>query len=94
VLALSIIQAIERPFDFDGHALSVGPSVGIALAPQHGREPRELLTKADLALYAAKAEGRNDFRLFRPEMVKAAHTQKALENDLRKAIARGEFELH
>ena len=93
-LALRIIQAIERPFDLDGHRANVGTSIGIALAPQDGRDPKDLLKKADLALYAAKAEGRNDFRLFRPEMVKAAETQKALESDLRKAIAGNEFELH
>jgi diguanylate cyclase (GGDEF)-like protein len=93
-LALRIIQAIERPFDLDGHEVNIGTSIGIALAPQDGRDPRDLLKKADLALYAAKADGRNDFRLFQPEMVKAADTQKALENDLRKAITNGEFELH
>jgi diguanylate cyclase (GGDEF)-like protein len=93
-LALRIIQAVERPFNFDGHEINIGTSIGIAFAPQDGRDPKDLLKKADLALYAAKAEGRNDFRLFQSDMVKAADSQKALENDLRKAIANGEFELH
>jgi diguanylate cyclase (GGDEF)-like protein len=93
-LALRIIQAIERPYNLDGQEIRIGTSIGIAFAPQDGRDPRDLLKKADLALYAAKVEGRNDFRLFQPEMVKAADTQKALENDLRKAITDGEFELH
>jgi diguanylate cyclase (GGDEF)-like protein len=93
-LALRIIQAIEQPFDLDGHRANIGTSIGIALAPQDGQDPKDLLKKADLALYAAKAEGRNDFRLFRPDMIKVADSQKALENDLRRAIDAGEFELH
>jgi diguanylate cyclase (GGDEF)-like protein len=93
-LALRILQAIERPFSVDGHDINVGTSIGIALAPQDGDDPKDLLKKADLALYAAKGEGRNDFRMFQPEMVKAADIQKALENDLRKAIGANEFELH
>jgi diguanylate cyclase (GGDEF)-like protein len=93
-LALRIIQAIERPYNLDGHEIAIGTSIGIALAPHDGRDPKDLIKKADLALYAAKAEGRNDFRLFQAEMVKAADTQKALESDLRKAIADCEFELH
>jgi diguanylate cyclase (GGDEF)-like protein len=93
-LALRIIDAVALPFDLDGHQINIGTSVGIALAPRDGRDPRDLLNKADLALYAAKAQDRNDFRLFRPEMMQNTDLQKTLENDLRRAIARGEFELH
>src|SRR6201999_2455111 len=52
------------------------------------------MRSADLALYDAKANGRNDFRLFRPEMLEVVHTQKLAESELRDAIAREEFELH
>jgi diguanylate cyclase (GGDEF)-like protein len=93
-LALRIIDAVALPFDLDGHQINVGTSIGIAFAPTDGRDPRDLLKKADLALYAAKAEGRNDYRLFKPEMMKAADGQKAIENDLRMAIANSEFELY
>ena len=64
------------------------------LAPEHEIDPEGLLKRADLALYDAKASGRNDFRVFRPEMLEAANTQKLAENELRSAIAREEFELH
>jgi diguanylate cyclase (GGDEF)-like protein len=92
-LALRIIEAITRPFDLNGHEANVGISIGIALAPVHGIESEELLRGADLALYDAKANGRNDFRLFRPEMLEAAHTQKLAESELREAIAGEQFEL-
>jgi diguanylate cyclase (GGDEF)-like protein len=93
-LALRIINAIARPFDLDGHPASIGTSIGIVLAPEHGLDPEELLKKADLALYAVKAEGRNDFRLFQPEMLEASQTQQSAESELRDAIAQDQFELH
>ncbi|THD45598.1 MAG: PAS domain S-box protein [Bradyrhizobium sp.] len=93
-LALRIISAITQPFDLDGHQASVGTSIGIALAPEHGVEPEELLKSADLALYNVKSSGRNDFRVFEPEMLEVAHTHQSAESELREGIAREEFELH
>lgn len=93
-LALRIIDTIAKPFDLDGHAASIGTSIGIALCPEHGTDPSELMRKADIALYAVKAEGRNNFRIFDGEMMKVAETQEQLENELREAIERGELELY
>ena len=93
-LALRIINAICQPFDLSGQQASVGTSIGIALAPQHGRDPEELLKRADLALYNVKAGGRNDFRIFQSEMLEVVHSQQSAESELRDAIARDEFELH
>ena len=93
-LALRIINAVSKPFDLNGHQASVGTSIGIALAPEHGVEPEELLKSADLALYNAKANGRNDFRIYHASMLEVAHTQQSAEGELREAIAREEFELH
>ena len=93
-LALRIIDAISRPFDLNGHEASIGTSIGIAMAPENGVEPEELLKSADLALYDVKANGRNDFRLYHPTMLEFAHTQQSAESELRNAIAREEFELH
>jgi EAL domain-containing protein (putative c-di-GMP-specific phosphodiesterase class I) len=64
------------------------------LAPEHGADAETLLQKADLALYAAKSGGRNDFRVFQPELIEAADIQKSMEGELREAISRNEFELH
>ena len=93
-LALRIIGIIEQPFDIGGHRVGVGTSIGIAFAPEHGADIEELLKKADIALYAAKSGGRNDFRVFQPELTEAADTQKSMEGELRAALSRGEFELH
>ena len=73
--------------------MTVGTSIGIALAPDNGAEPGELLKKADLALYQVKAEGRNDFNFFDEEMSKDATVRHRLLNDLRAAVSRKEFEL-
>jgi len=93
-LAQRIIAAIAAPFDLDGHSANVGTSIGIAMAPDHGVDPEQLMTAADLALYEAKSSGRNDFRLFKPEMLDVARTQKLAESELRDAITLNQFELH
>jgi diguanylate cyclase (GGDEF)-like protein len=93
-LALRIINAVSQPFDLSGQAANVGVSIGIAMAPEHGVEPEELLKSADLALYNAKTNGRNDFRIYHATMREMALTQQLAETELRDAIAREEFELH
>jgi diguanylate cyclase (GGDEF)-like protein len=93
-LALRIIGLIENPFDLDGNRVGIGTSIGIAFAPEHGTDGETLMQKADLALYAAKSGGRNDFRVFQPELTEAADIQKSMEAELREAISRNEFELH
>jgi diguanylate cyclase (GGDEF)-like protein len=93
-LALRIIGAISVPFDLNGHQVEVGTSIGIAMAPEDGVEPDELLKRADLALYSVKSSGRNDFCLFRNEMLEIVNTQQSAERELREAIAQRQFELH
>ena len=93
-LALKIIGIIEQPFDLGDDRVGVGTSIGIAFAPEHGADDETLLKKADLALYAAKSGGRNDFRVFEAELTEAADIQKSTEHELRDAISRNGFELH
>jgi diguanylate cyclase (GGDEF)-like protein len=93
-LALRIIHAITQPFDLNGHQATVGTSIGIAMAPEHGSDPEDLLKRADLALYDVKANGRNDFRIFQSEMLEAVHAQESAESELREAIEQEQFELH
>jgi diguanylate cyclase (GGDEF)-like protein len=93
-LALRIIGAISVPFHLNGQLVEVGTSIGIAMAPEDGVEPDELLKRADLALYSVKSSGRNDFCLFRIEMLEIVHTQQSAERELREAIAQGQFELY
>jgi diguanylate cyclase (GGDEF)-like protein len=93
-LALRIIRVITRPFDLNGHKANVGTSIGIAMAPEHGCDPEDLLKRADLALYDVKANGRNDFRIFQPEMLQAVGMRESAEQELREAIEQEQFELY
>jgi diguanylate cyclase (GGDEF)-like protein/PAS domain S-box-containing protein len=93
-LSERIIEITARPFNLDGSEVSIGTSIGIALAPEHGTKPDSLLKMADMALYSAKSGGRNGYRFFDPDMGAAADARLALESELRYAIARNEFELH
>jgi diguanylate cyclase (GGDEF)-like protein len=93
-LAQRIIHSLNESYDLDGHRAVIGTSVGIAIGPNHGRSPDELLRNADLALYQAKAGGRGIFRLFELEMDEQMRNRRALENDIRAALSLGEFELY
>jgi diguanylate cyclase (GGDEF)-like protein len=93
-LAQRILETVRQPIDLGGSVMSVGVSIGIASAPRDGAGPDELLKSADLALYRAKNEGRHAFRVYETGMDLAAKERDALELDLRRAIAGGEFELH
>ncbi len=89
-----IYQTIREPFECVGQLLITDFSLGIALAPQDGTNLEQLLKNADLAMYAAKADGRRTCRFFEPSMDARAKAHRAMELDLRKAIADGGFELH
>ncbi|WP_246696762.1 bifunctional diguanylate cyclase/phosphodiesterase [Methylobacterium planeticum] len=93
-VAERIIDILARPFLIDGHILNVGASIGIALAPGDGETPDLLMGNADLALYGAKEEGRGRYRLFEAGMNARIQARRTLELDLRRAIARQEFELY
>jgi diguanylate cyclase (GGDEF)-like protein len=96
VITLSnrILAAVTEPFELDGHKVVLETSIGIALAPQDGDDADELIKHADLALYRAKAEGRNRYCFFATDMETQARDRRELEDDMRRAIACGEFELH
>ncbi|MBB2203464.1 EAL domain-containing protein [Gluconacetobacter takamatsuzukensis] len=88
VLADLIVAALGAPFDLDyDRTIQIGASVGIALAPEHGEEPDILLSRADMALYAAKEAGRGTSRLFSPELEKRVQERVRLEEELRSALA-------
>ena len=93
-LAERMIAAIGEPVMIDGHQAGVGASVGIAVGPGDGPSPEKLLRNADLALYRAKADGRGTFRFFEAGMDEHMLTRLAMEQDLRKALPSGEFELY
>ena len=92
-LAARLIAAIKEPFEIDGERHKIGVSIGIALAPQNGTRPAQLLRNADLALYRAKADGRCVFRFFETQMDADEREKRTLEAELRSAIDNQEFEL-
>lgn len=94
VLAARVVDLLARPFLLNGNVVNIGASVGVALAPADGEEPQALLRNADLALYKAKAEGRCAFRMFEPGLDARMQARRALELDMRRAVAREEFEVH
>jgi diguanylate cyclase (GGDEF)-like protein len=89
-----LVQGFQEPLVVDGRELLMGLSLGASVFPAHGREPEALLRAADAALFHAKAQGRSRVRLFSPELLEAAAAKFATEQGLRRAVERGEFELH
>ena len=94
LLAERAIAALAEPFEIDGHQSAVGTSVGIAVSPGDGDDSDTLLRNADLALYGAKEDGRGTFRFFEASMDEQMQTRRSMEQDMRKALPAGQFELY
>jgi diguanylate cyclase (GGDEF)-like protein/PAS domain S-box-containing protein len=86
--------AIRQPYECLGHQLTTDASIGVALAPRDGTDLDQLIKNADLAMYAAKADGRRTYRFFEPSMDARAKARLIMERDLRQALADGGFEIH
>ncbi len=93
-LAQRALAILARPFTVEGRTLSITASIGISVYPGDGRDFGALLKNADAAAAHAKETGRNGFRFFSPELNARAVARLGMENDLRHALARGEFVLH
>jgi len=93
-LARNIIKRLSESFFPDGHEIKIGCSIGITLAPQDETNVEKLLKFADLAMYQAKAEGRNTIQFYSPEMETVSKNNTSLEVELRKAIYGDQFVLH
>jgi len=92
-LAQRICESLRAPFNLNGNVVVVQASVGIAMAPEDGREPNELLKNADIALYGIKSDGRGSYRFFEPEMDARMKARRELELALRSALIEDRFEL-
>lgn len=93
-LAENITKALCEPFDLGDHQVTVGTSIGIAIAPRDGSDSDVIMKSADLALYSAKNGGRGAFRFFEPELDQLMHARRNLEHEMRDALAGRQFELH
>jgi diguanylate cyclase (GGDEF)-like protein len=92
-IADRIVRSIAQPMELDGHHISIGTSIGIAIAPFDGSDAEMLLKNADLALYRAKSEGRGNYHFFEKGMDEALQHRRMLEQGLKVALARNEFRL-
>ena len=92
-LAHAVIEKVSAPYMIEGAHVSIGASIGVAVAPDDGATADSLVRNADLALYAAKAAGKGVHRFYEHEMHANAKDRRQIELDLRKAITEGGFHL-
>src|SRR6202789_1462009 len=93
-LAEKIIEIVGQPCSVDGHDVTVGASVGVAVAHPGDTNTETFLKSADLAMYSAKSDGRGTHRMFDPEMDAIVQTRRLLERDMRTALAQDGFRLY
>ncbi|WP_206816376.1 bifunctional diguanylate cyclase/phosphodiesterase, partial [Chroococcus sp. FPU101] len=93
-IAQRILRAFDEPFYLEGQELYIKSSIGIAFAPYDGKDAETLLKNADIAMYRTKQQGKNNYQLYAPSMNTKALERLTLENNLYKALKRGEFLLH
>lgn len=89
-----LLSSLHRPITYEGQALYIGASIGIAQSRHQGHDPRELVRCADIALYQAKADGKNTWRYFAAHMNEQIQQRRQLEVELRSAVKNKEFVLH
>lgn len=92
--ANNILEKLRRSVSLQSNDFVVSASIGIVTAPEDGRSSGELLKNADMAMYQAKAMGRNKYQLFEQSMTNVARNRLSLENELLRAIKNREFVLH
>ena len=93
MLAHRIVADLSRPYDLNGHRVTIGASVGIAIVGPELTQTEMLLKSADMALYRAKADGRGTYRFFEGAMNVQMQARRAIELDLHEALERGELKV-
>jgi diguanylate cyclase (GGDEF)-like protein/PAS domain S-box-containing protein len=94
MVADKFLEALQDPFDLDGHAVHISASIGIAIYPVHGESIDELLRHADIAMYQVKGQGKNGHAFYDPSMQDVSHQKIALEQSLRRALENNELEMY
>jgi diguanylate cyclase (GGDEF)-like protein len=92
-LAQRLVDAINQPYDLEGRRISSSISLGIAVEDDETRDAEHLFRNADMALYRAKATGRNTWRFFEPEMQQEVQTRSTITADLRLALKEDQFDI-
>jgi len=93
-VASNVLQAINRPLTLAGHEIRISASIGVSVYPSHGDSDELLMKHADVALYRAKGDGKNTFRVFAEKMNSQSFERLALESSLRLAYERSEFQIY
>jgi diguanylate cyclase (GGDEF)-like protein/PAS domain S-box-containing protein len=93
-VAVRLVESLQQPYYLNGITAHSGASVGVALFPDDGEDADTLVRHADMAMYAAKREGRGNFQFFSPAMNAATHEHLMLENRMWAALEHGGFEVH
>ncbi|MEN0087502.1 MAG: EAL domain-containing protein, partial [Pseudomonadota bacterium] len=94
IVSRRIIELLDEPFTVKGQQVFVGASIGISCFPADATDPGVLLKNADMAMYAAKAAGKNTYVFYSRDMNVKAHSRMSVETDLRLAVEADEFEVH
>jgi diguanylate cyclase (GGDEF)-like protein len=94
IVAQKILAAAARPFSLMGQEFRVTASIGISTYPQDGLDEQTLTKNADIAMYQAKAEGKNNFQFYSEKLNANSLERLTLESSLRHALERNEFRLH
>ena len=94
IVALRLQEALTKPFAIDKNEFFISSSIGISIYPTDGEDAESLIKNADIAMYHAKNNGRNNYQYFNESMNVAAYERMTLENALRKALENQEFCLH
>ncbi|CAM3901598.1 EAL domain-containing protein [Mesobacillus thioparans] len=93
-IARVILEVLEEPIVIDGTDIFISTSIGMSFYPEDGEDVEMLLRTADVAMYQAKKQGRNNFQVYDVMLDAKAYEEMQIENELRKALEREEFVLH
>jgi diguanylate cyclase (GGDEF)-like protein/PAS domain S-box-containing protein len=93
-VARKLLTAAAESFVLAAQECNVTASIGIAMYPTHGEDEQTLMKHADIAMYLAKDQGKNDFKFYTQEVVTSSHERLSLESNLRHALAQNEFSVH
>ncbi len=88
------LSVVRAPYEIEGHTYRISTSVGVARCVEGDCDAEELMRRADLALYAAKKQGRDNLALFEPALDIAARERRKIESDLADALRKGQMRMH